>query len=195
MALCWVSGLGPGPGLGTTGHCHIQLEQPLLTFLNYFYPTSWQPGTVHVQLKPILEVPRGAVAAPTLLTPSHTLEHHVEVLLQECRRLDSCSRSAVPAPAGISKAEVKQRWHHHLFCLPDSPQVFLMPQQPLLAAAASPQRPGIQFLSVSQAMLSLLSTCSAAIHASNHPHFPSTQTPHEAPGNGNPTCTHVDIHQ
>lgn len=123
------------------------------------------------------------------------------MLLQGCRRLhsssDSCSRSAVPAPAGISKAEVKQRWHHNLFCFPDSPQAFLMPQQPPLSAAASPQRPRIQFPLVSQAMLSLLSRggTDPLPPLCSHPHFPSTQTPQEARGSENLTCTHADIHQ
>lgn len=123
------------------------------------------------------------------------------MLLQGCRRLhsssDSCSRSAVPSPAGISKAEVKQRWHHHVFCPPDSPQAFLMPQKPLLSTAASPQRPRIQFPLVSQAMLSLLShggTDPLPLLCS-HPRFPSTQTPQEAQGSENPTCTSAGIHQ
>lgn len=59
---------GPMSMFGYKSHCHIQLEQPLLTFLNSFYPTLWQAGTVHVQPKPIPEVLRGAVGAPTLLT-------------------------------------------------------------------------------------------------------------------------------
>lgn len=79
---------------------------------------------------------RGVWVPPPCSHPPHPLGHHLKVLLQGCRRLhssnDSCSRSAALAPAGISKAQVKQRWHHQLFCPLDSLQAFLMPQQPLL---------------------------------------------------------------
>lgn len=94
-----------------------------LFFIN-FQPTAQQPGMAHVQTHP-RHAKRGCGCPRTAQIPWVPSGHReAPVPLQGCRRLH---RSAIPAPAGIAKAEPRR--HHQPVCPPHSPHVPLTPAQ------------------------------------------------------------------